>query len=140
MRTINALVTLALTVTPMFVWGHSQKRGQADQLATPAQGWYAQKASDISKENRYTTRQTLENDKATIKAAFPKLRAFYSDKEFGRSDPELLDIMGQAWSDIRRENPNTPLTSDDFVKFAEGFGGLKIRSEPPKAAIRVDEK
>src|SRR5207248_3159640 len=81
-----------------------------------------------------------EADKVSIKTAAPRLKAFYSAKEFGSSEAEMLSTMGEAWSDFRRENPKTPLTADGFEKFAESYGGLRIRSQPPKATIHVDEK
>jgi len=116
---------------------YGTKSRQAD---APTEAWYKAKAQEISSDYRMTTAATLKNDKAVIKDAYPKVRNFYSTKQFGQSDSQLLSILGHAWSDYRKDNPNRMFTADEFVALAEAYGGLRITSDPPGAQIRVDEK
>lgn len=115
-------------------------KSRANQADAPTEVWFTARAGEISSEYQKTTPETLKNDKLVIKNAYPKIRAFYSDKEFGRSDSQLLNILGHTWSDFRKENPNIKLTSEKFATLAEAYGGLRITSDPPGAEIQIDEK
>lgn len=121
----------------IFAW--PQER-ELDRAATLTEYWYKQKEAEILKENPNINPETLRNDRTAIRAAYWKLKVFYSDKQFGQSDTELSEITGRAWFEFRENNSKSRLTSDEVVALGQGYGGLKIESDPQGAAIRVDDK
>lgn len=136
MRRMGVIFVVAL-IAGSLAWLQAR---ELDRAATLTEDWYNQKEAEILRENPNINPETLRNDRTAIGAAYWKLKVFYSDKQFGQSDTELLEITGRAWFEFREKDSKSRLTSDEFVALGQGYGGLKIKSDPPGAAIRVDDK
>lgn len=96
-------------------------KGKRDVLSTAAQ-------SDKK-------RQSVTGDWDVLMGAQPKLRARFTES-FNNSDIQQVEC--QAWADYRKQNPNGRLDLDSFAKYAENYGGLRVRSRPAGAAISID--
>jgi hypothetical protein len=95
--------------------------------------------SYASQEDPSLNAHLAGEDFATLVTAQKRLQSAYEKRGLDSCDSTEATVL--AWRYIRARQPNGHLDEDALVKFAgEGFGGLKIVSTPPGAAIRVDSK
>jgi len=94
-------------------------------------------ANRVSHANGVTP-DTLRGDVAVIKMAQVPLDQYYMKK--GAFDVCDVDRVTElTWMEIRQEDAHESFTKDQFVKKAEEWGGLRIKSKPSGATIWVDE-
>ena len=96
-------------------------------------------ANYVSEKEHLVDQATVHADLDTLVAARRRVQETYAAKGFDNCASTRVTVL--AWKEMRKDQPRGKLNEDTLVKLAnEGFGGLKITSVPPGAAIKVDGK
>jgi hypothetical protein len=91
----------------------------------------------IHKSHPEITQATLNQDKAEIGTAFPKV---WVGSDASLSDGETANLLATVWKDYRDSDPRAQLDAPKVTALANGYGGLRVTTTPSGAKIWVDGK
>jgi hypothetical protein len=95
--------------------------------------------ADVSNADPAINQKTINEDRGTIVSAQKEVRKYYASRGFDACAGDEATAL--AWRDFRRSKPTGTLDKAMLIQQAsEGFGGLRIFSDPPGATIWVDDK